>query len=103
MSVPFPRLSIAGLLCALALPLALPVQAKDFEVTQKDKKFNQKAMNVSLGDAISFKNEDQYVHNIFSLSDTKTFDLGSYPQGNRRRWSSTNPVRSKSNARSIPT
>ena len=85
MSVPFPRLRIASLLCALALPLALPVQAKDFEVTQKDKKFSQKAMNVSLGDVISFKNEDPYAHNIFSLSDTKTFDLGSYPQGQSKK------------------
>ena len=44
-----------------------------------------KVMRVSPGDAVSFKNEDPYVHNIFSLSDTKTFDLGSYPQGQAKK------------------
>ena len=31
--------------------------------------------------AVSFKNEDPFFHNVFSLSDAKTFDLGSYPKG----------------------
>ncbi len=65
----------------LAGPVCLQAMAKDFEVTQKDKKFNQKALSVKVGDSINFKNEDTFAHNIFSLSDTKTFDLGSYPQG----------------------
>jgi plastocyanin len=26
-------------------------------------------------------NDDPFAHNVFSLSDTKSFDLGSYPQG----------------------
>ena len=33
------------------------------------------------GDTIRFKNEDPFFHNIFSLSDLKTFDLGSFPKG----------------------
>ncbi|MFT5532677.1 MAG: plastocyanin [Burkholderiaceae bacterium] len=65
----------------LPLLLALPVQAKDFTVAQKDKKFSQAKLEVKVGDVVSFKNEDPFSHNIFSLSDTKTFDLGSYPQG----------------------
>ena len=36
---------------------------------------------VSTGDVIRFKNEDPFFHNIFSLSDLKTFDLGSFPKG----------------------
>lgn len=61
------------------------VHAKDFEVSQKDKKFSQKALAVKVGDGVNFKNEDPYAHNVFSLSDAKTFDLGSYPQGQSKK------------------
>lgn len=64
-----------------AATIVLPIHAKDFEVSQKDKKFSQKTLAIKVGDSINFKNEDPFAHNIFSLSDTKTFDLGSYPQG----------------------
>jgi plastocyanin len=65
--------------------LSAPVSAKDFEVTQKDKKFSQKNLTVKVGDSVSFKNEDPFSHNVFSLSDIKTFDLGSYPQGQAKK------------------
>ena len=55
--------------------------AADYEITQKDKKFNQVKMAVKVGDVVNFRNEDPYSHNIYSLSDIKTFDLGSYPKG----------------------
>lgn len=67
------------------LTIASSLHAKDFEVTQKDKKFSQKTLTVKVGDAISFKNEDAFAHNVFSLSDVKTFDLGSYPQGQAKK------------------
>jgi plastocyanin len=58
----------------------------DFVVEQKDKAFvykgsNIQSLKIKVGDAIEFKNMDPFFHNIFSLSDAKTFDLGSYPQG----------------------
>lgn len=59
--------------------------AKDFEVIQKDKKFSHKSLSVKVGDSVSFKNEDAFSHNVFSLSDVKTFDLGSYPQGQAKK------------------
>ncbi len=59
--------------------------AKEFEVTQKAKKFSQKNLSIKVGDSVSFKNEDPFSHNIFSLSDAKTFDLGSYPQGQSKK------------------
>lgn len=55
--------------------------AADFTVIQKDKKFSQTKLAVKLGDTVNFKNEDPFAHNIFSLSETKSFDLGSYPKG----------------------
>lgn len=71
---------ISGLLLVSA-----SLHAKDFEVAQKDKKFSRSTLAVKVGDAVSFKNEDAFAHNIFSLSDTKTFDLGSYPSGQTKK------------------
>lgn len=61
--------------------LALPLHAASYQVNQKNKNFSQKSLTVRVGDSVNFKNEDPFPHNLFSLSDTKTFDLGSYPQG----------------------
>lgn len=79
------------LLCASLLAnsgFAL-VQAKDITIGQKNKTFildGQKVetITVNQGDTIHFENNDPWFHNIFSLSDLKTFDLGSYPQGESR-------------------
>jgi plastocyanin len=54
-------------------------------VDQKDKQFSKKALKIKVGDAIEFRNSDPFAHNIFSLSDTKSFDLGSYPQGQSKK------------------
>lgn len=50
-------------------------------VEQKDKQFSVKRLKVKVGDSVSFRNSDPFFHNVFSLSDAKTFDLGSYAQG----------------------
>lgn len=65
--------------------ISLTAQAKDLEVTQKNKQFSQKVMTIQVGDSINFKNEDPFVHNVLSLSDIKTFDLGTYPQGQSKK------------------
>jgi len=69
----------------IAVSIAMPAYGKDFEVMQKNKKFSVQRLTINVGDTISFKNEDPFTHNIFSLSDTKTFDLGSYPQGQSKK------------------
>ena len=74
---------IALFACLLgAGPWAL---AKDHTVDQKDKQFSQKTLKIKAGDAVDFRNSDSVSHNIFSLSDAKSFDLGSYPQGQSKR------------------
>ena len=60
------------------------VNAASFMVEQKDKAFSKSALKVKVGDKIEFKNLDPFNHNIFSLSDTQLFDLGSYPKGESR-------------------
>jgi plastocyanin len=68
----------------LAAGLALSVlnaQAAEIVVSQKNKEFSQKTVKLKVGDSIAFRNDDPFFHNVFSLSDTASFDLGSYPQG----------------------
>lgn len=55
--------------------------AAEVEVGQKDKQFTKKNVTIKSGDSVKFTNQDPFFHNVFSLSDLKTFDLGSYPKG----------------------
>ena len=72
------------ILALALLALALPVSAADIEVVQKGKKFSVPAVKAKVGDTLVFRNDDPFFHNIFSLSDAQTFDLGSYPKGESR-------------------
>jgi plastocyanin len=67
-------------LLAMAL-LTLQVAASDNIVSQKGKAFFPLRMTVKVGESVTFVNDDPFAHNVFSLSDTKSFDLGSYGQG----------------------
>ena len=79
-------LSIARITLAASLGLlALAATATEIEIAQKDKAFSQSSAKIKVGDVISFHNSDPFFHNVFSLSDTKTFDLGSYPQGQSKK------------------
>ncbi len=78
--------SIAYKLVSIGLlTIICNAHAGEFEVLQKDKKFSQSGLTVKVGDSVSFKNEDPFFHNVFSLSDVKTFDLGSFPQGQSKK------------------
>ena len=60
--------------------------AAEFLVDQHNKSFEANGakigkLSIAVGDVIRFRNEDPFFHNIFSLSDLKTFDLGSFPKG----------------------
>lgn len=69
---------VAGLFAATTL-------AAEFEVGQQNKAFSVPELKVKVGDTVNFKNNDTFAHNIFSLSDTKPFDLGSYQTGQTRK------------------
>lgn len=56
-------------------------EGKEHVVEQKGKAFTVKEITIKVGDSVSFLNSDPFFHNVFSLSDTKFFDLGSYPEG----------------------
>ncbi|HEY2353028.1 MAG TPA: hypothetical protein VGH83_10985 [Candidatus Acidoferrum sp.] len=76
----------AAMILSSLLWAAGALGGEDYLVEQKDKEFIYKGakvttLNIKVGDVVEFKNLDPYFHNVFSLSDVKMFDLGSYPQG----------------------
>ena len=82
------KLLLNACLCVTVMATATVVYAKAAErlVAQNNKTFimdggKVEAMEISVGDSVRFKNEDPFFHNIFSLSDLKSFDLGSFPKG----------------------
>ena len=71
-------------LIMLGLLLSCSALAADFTVGQKDKQFTEKEINIAVGDTVHFRNDDPFSHNVYSLSEAKSFDLGSYPKGDAR-------------------
>ena len=69
---------------AALLLLASNVNSAEFSVDQVNKEFAVSELTVKVGDKVHFKNEDSFFHNVFSLSDIQTFDLGSYPKGEQK-------------------
>ena len=53
----------------------------DEKIDQKNKQFSKKEITIKVGDSVEFKNSDPLVHNVFSLSTPRPFDLGFAPQG----------------------
>ena len=80
-----------SLVCGLLFLFAAAVQAEEFVVGQKDKSFSVKTLKIKVGDTVVFRNDDSFFHNIYSLSDVQTFDLGSFPQGQSRKVTFTKP------------
>ncbi len=58
--------------------------AAEYSVEQKNKAFSVKELTIHVGDTVNFPNADPFFHNVFSLSDVKSFDLGSYKKGTTR-------------------
>jgi plastocyanin len=77
----FTRLdACAALLFAALLPAAAHA-GQEVVVAQKNKAFSTAALTIHVGDKVSFRNDDAFVHNVFSLTDAMPFDLGTAPQG----------------------
>lgn len=75
----------AILTLALAALFSVSAQAAEHEIAQRNKAFTVKALKIKKGDTVSFPNQDPFFHNVFSLSPTKSFDLGSYPKGETKK------------------
>jgi len=53
-------------------------------IDQRDKAFAPRVLAVLAGTKVAFKNSDMVLHNVYSRSHTKTFDLGAYPHDESR-------------------
>ncbi|MDH4274725.1 MAG: methylamine utilization protein [Gammaproteobacteria bacterium] len=75
--------AVSCVVCYSSINVAL---AAEHTVDQHEKAFEKdgkviEKMSVKVGDTVHFRNMDPWFHNVFSLSDIKTFDLGSFPKG----------------------
>ena len=87
----FTRLdACAALLAAALLPVAAHA-GQEVVVAQKNKAFSTAALTIHVGDKVSFRNDDAFVHNVFSLTDAMPFDLGTAPQGQAKTIAFTKP------------
>jgi len=59
-------------------PSSMPV------MRQSGVQFSPRVMTVTVGQTVSFPNEDDVAHNVFSLSSANKFKLGIYPKGDTR-------------------
>lgn len=73
---------VIGFVCAVMVASAY---GQEYRVGQKNKAFSVERLKVKVGDTVNFVNDDPFFHNVYSLSETKLFDLGSYPQGHGRK------------------
>ena len=75
--------SFAIMAAVLITPLVMSSasEAEEYVITQKDLKFHPVIKVVKPGDSVRFKNNDNVVHNIISLTDEFEFDLGKFKPG----------------------
>lgn len=53
----------------------------DYTIVQKGKAFSMTSLSVAKGAVVSFKNEDDVVHNVFTAGPTFSFNLKAQPPG----------------------
>ena len=58
--------------------------AAPVKVEQKGRKFVPDLVAITVGDKVSFPNSDAFLHNVFSQSSTRKFDLGSFKRGDTK-------------------
>ena len=54
------------------------------EIRQRNENFVPRVVAITVGSTVDFPNDDPIYHNVFSLSRTRTFDLGRFPRGKSR-------------------
>jgi len=62
-----------------------PPSEKATTIAQKGRKFVPSLVAVTVGDKVEFPNFDPFLHNVFSQSPPRKFDLGSYPRGETKQ------------------
>jgi plastocyanin len=62
-------------------PSVSPLPAGRARIVQQNETFVPRVVAVTRGSTVDFPNGDPFFHDVFSLSRSGTFDLGSYPRG----------------------
>ncbi len=78
-------MKIRLLLCALLINASAGFAA-EYVVNQRNDSFSQKVLKIKVGDTVVFKNSDKHFHNVFSLTEDQVFDLGSFSEGQERKY-----------------
>lgn len=58
--------------------------SQTLQIAQLGETFIPHVLPIQKGTTVEFPNQDPIFHNVFSLSGTKSFDLGRYPKGDSR-------------------
>ncbi len=66
-------------------PTPKPKATRVRAVAQKDKRFVPHVLAVPLGATVEFRNDDDFFHNVFSITKPNDFDLGLYKAGDDKR------------------
>ena len=61
-----------------------PLAESQPAIRQLNEMFIPHVLPIVVGTTVQFPNEDPFFHNVFSLSSTKSFDLGRYPKNHTR-------------------
>jgi plastocyanin len=59
-------------------------ESPHYRVTQRDKMFEPRLLVVAAGSIVELPNHDPWLHNVFSVSSSRRFDLGLYGAGVRK-------------------
>jgi plastocyanin len=62
-------------LLLLLVPFSTNALAEDHLLSQKNRAFSTSEITVKVGDTITFVNQDEVVHNVFSVSPGLSFDI----------------------------
>lgn len=74
----------AGPILVYVVGFAEPTTEPDIEIRQVGKRFVPDLVGLTMGQSVTFPNGDPFLHNVFSPTDTRRFDLGSYEKGQTR-------------------
>jgi plastocyanin len=74
----------AGPILVYVVGFAESATEPDVVIQQRGKRFVPDLVGLTAGQAVAFPNGDPFLHNVFSPTDTRRFDLGSYEKGQTR-------------------
>ena len=67
--------------CVLLGAVAHAAVAEDVRIEQRDKRFSATRLTVKTGDLVTFVNNDEAMHNVYSATQGFSFDLGGQDPG----------------------